>query len=65
MQEYEDIFKAIDTNGDGAIERVELKKTLHQLGYEDISDGDVEKMIKEVDLNKNEVVEFSEFLRVI
>jgi Ca2+-binding EF-hand superfamily protein len=41
-----------------------LKKLLQKLGQEEVSDGDVEKMIKEVDLNKNDVVEFSEFLKV-
>jgi hypothetical protein len=37
---------------------------MHSLGYRNITSDDVEKLISEVDLNKNEVVEFSEFLKV-
>lgn len=38
---------------------------MHSLGYRNITSDDVEKLIAEVDLNKNEVVEFSEFLKVL
>ena len=37
---------------------------MHSLGYRNITSDDVEKLISEVDLNKNEVVEFTEFLKV-
>ena len=37
---------------------------MHSLGYRNMTTDDVDKMIAEVDLNKNELVEFSEFLRV-
>ncbi len=37
---------------------------MHSLGYRNMSSDDVEKLISEVDLNKDSVVEFSEFLRV-
>ncbi len=37
---------------------------MHSLGYRNMTSDDVEKLISEVDLNKNEVVEFTEFLKV-
>ncbi len=40
-----------------------LIKALHQLGYKSTQE-DVDKMVSEIDLNKNETVEFSEFLKV-
>lgn len=37
---------------------------MHSLGYRNLTNDDVAKLIAEVDLNKNEVIEFSEFLKV-
>ena len=72
MLEYENIFKGIDINKDGVIDRDEILKSkyrylflaMHSLGYRSMSIEDVEKMIAEVDLNKNNLIEFSEFLQV-
>lgn len=38
---------------------------MHSLGYRNMTTEDVDKLIAEVDLNKNNLIEFSEFLRVI
>jgi Ca2+-binding EF-hand superfamily protein len=37
---------------------------MHALGYRNLKEQDIEKMISEVDLNKNGLLEFSEFLKV-
>jgi Ca2+-binding EF-hand superfamily protein len=37
---------------------------MKNLGYRNMTNDDVEKLIVEVDLNKNNLVEFSEFLKV-
>ena len=37
---------------------------MHSLGYRDMTKDDVDKMIAEVDLNQNKLIEFSEFLKV-
>jgi hypothetical protein len=63
--EYENIFKAIDINKDGVIEKAELKTVMHSIGYRDMSDDDVTKLIAEVDLNSDKQVSFSEFLAMM
>jgi plastin-1 len=60
--EYETVFKSLDINKDGSISHEEITKAMHHLGFRNMSDGDVEKMIAEVDLNNNKEVEFEEFL---
>lgn len=37
---------------------------MHSLGFRNMTSDDVEKMIAEIDLNQNTLVEFSEFLKV-
>ena len=41
-----------------------IYKVMRTLGYNNIAKDEVEKMITEVDLNKNNLIEFSEFLKV-
>ena len=43
---------------------VYFKLAMQELGHKEMTHEDVEKMIAEVDLNKNHEVEFSEFLKV-
>jgi len=53
-------FAAMDEDGDGFIDQFELKKALELAGlYPSIQE--VNDLIKEVDINKNGVVEISEF----
>ena len=61
----------MDTNRDGVINSDEILQSkiiiniaLHNLGYRDKTQDDVDKLIAEIDLNKNNLVEFSEFLKV-
>ena len=37
---------------------------MHSLGYRSLKMQDIEKLISEVDLNNNHLIEFSEFLKV-
>ena len=71
MIEFENIFKSIDSDKDGVLNRQELlicmfcfNLAMHSLGYRNMTIEDIDKMIVEVDLNQNNVVEFSEFLKV-
>ena len=41
------------------------KLALQTLGYKSTTHDDVDKMVAEIDLNKNDVVEFAEFLKVL
>jgi hypothetical protein len=59
------MFKAIDINKDGVIEKSELKTVMHSMGYRDMSDNDVTKLISEIDLNDDKQVSFSEFLQMM
>lgn len=55
-------FKIFDENGDGYIEAVELKRVLECLGLDEGFDmGQIEKMVRTVDLNLDGKVDFSEF----
>jgi hypothetical protein len=63
--EYEHIFKAIDTNKDAVIEKTELKTVMHSMGYRDMSEDDITKMISEIDLNEDKKVSFNEFLQMM
>jgi len=55
-------FKRFDTNGDGRIDRSELKKLLQKLDQNTFSDENTEKLMDAVDINKDGMVQFEEFL---
>lgn len=62
-KEYlEKIFKALDKNGDGHLSKEEILE-----GYEEhfgipINEEDVDKMMKNVDIDGNGVIEYTEFV---
>jgi plastin-1 len=62
FSEYQTIFKQLDQNKDGSIQKAELLSAMHSLGYRTMKDDDVVKMIAEVDLNNDKSVQFNEFL---
>jgi calmodulin len=49
-------FKAIDTNGNGEIDRNELKKGLSHL-----SDTEISNIMKQFDVDKNGKISYQEF----
>ena len=62
LHELETVFKGIDKDKDGYIDNKELLETFHCLGYRDMKDNDVNAIIKEVDLNHNNKLEYQEFI---
>eukprot|EP01083_Nonionella_stella_P136817 416473_1 len=58
--ELQQTFNIFDKKGDGVIDFDELKEVLTMLG-EDVTDKDVRDMIKEADLNNDNVIDFNEF----
>lgn len=62
LHEYEVVFRSIDKNSDGHIDKNELQYAFHCLGYRDMGEKEVVELIKSVDLNKNNMVEYNEFL---
>lgn len=62
VHEYETVFKSIDKNKDGHIDASELVSIFHCLGYRDMKESDAKVIIKEVDLNNNQKIEYQEFI---
>jgi len=61
----------MDIDKDGFINRDELLQSkylyysaMHSLGHKTLTEKDIDKMISEVDLNQNHLIEFKEFLKV-
>jgi hypothetical protein len=57
-------FCEYDKNGDGHITAEEVRKVLEKRG-EGIMPGDVERYIAEYDLNKDGVIDYSEFVQML
>ncbi len=64
-QSAREIFDSFDSDHDGVINKSELKPLLSkiskQLGVPEPSDKDIEQGFKQLDLNKNDLLEFNEF----
>ena len=56
------IFKEYDKNGNGVIENNEFEELIRVLGFTDVSKEDIDSLFKDVDLNKDSTISFSEFL---
>ncbi|OMJ78997.1 hypothetical protein SteCoe_21079 [Stentor coeruleus] len=56
-----ELFDFLDRNHNGVIEAAELKLIYEDLLCQKVSDEYIEKNVKELDLNKNGVVDFYEF----
>ncbi|OMJ90441.1 hypothetical protein SteCoe_7137 [Stentor coeruleus] len=60
MGNLRNVFKEIDTNGDGLLSKREIRKALENTtGF---SDNDIDMLINKVDLDQNGKVNYSEFL---
>ena len=53
-------FDKFDVDGSGAIDKDELAKLSEELGHP-LNDEELEEALKDLDLNKDGVVDFSEF----
>merc|ERR1711865_617606 len=57
------LFEAADVDGNGTLDKQEVKSALNALGFTFIQDKDVEKIFKKADKDKNEVIDFEEFVK--
>lgn len=57
-------FKVFDKDGSGKIDATELRNIMLSLG-ENLSDEEVNQMIKEADLNGDGEIDFDEFMRML
>ncbi|CAD5211099.1 unnamed protein product [Bursaphelenchus xylophilus] len=62
MDEFRQLFDMFDADGSGAIGNEELKEAIMSLG-QNISDQEIEDLIKEVDEDGNGEIDFDEFCR--
>ncbi|XP_033736480.1 calmodulin-beta-like [Pecten maximus] len=60
LKKIKDAFHVFDCDGDGFIERDELKSVMLKLGDE-LTDTQVDSMIKDADLDGNGKIDFEEF----
>lgn len=62
LHELETVFKQIDKDKDGFINNDELLSAFHNLGYREITEKETMSILKEVDLNNNQKLEYQEFI---
>ena len=62
--EFKEAFKMFDEDGSGDIDVVELGKVFTQLG-QNISEAELEDLIKEVDDDESGQIDFGEFLQLM
>ncbi|KAL3786525.1 hypothetical protein ACHAWO_000502 [Cyclotella atomus] len=60
--DVEQVFRSVDINGDGGIDREELGKLFSKLGHE-ISSDDLETVFKSLDLDNNGTISEEEFTK--
>jgi hypothetical protein len=58
-------FKAFDKNKDGIIDRSEIISALHSQGHRSITEDDITQLLSDVDLNKDGVIQFSEYVKMM
>ncbi len=63
-QEIKEAFDLFDTEGSGTIDSKELKVAMRALGFEPKKD-DIKRMISELDVEGNGVIEFGQFLELM
>lgn len=57
-------FKLYDKDKNGSMDASEFKQVLVDLGKRDVTDQQVQEMLKQVDRNNDNVIQWGEFLDV-
>jgi len=57
------MFEAADKDGNGTLDRDEIKEALHALGFKFIQDKQLDKIMDRADMDGNEVIDFEEFVK--
>merc|ERR1712023_442470 len=56
------LFEAADKDGDGTLDREEIREALHALGFTFIKDKQLDTIMTRADVDGNEVIDFEEFV---
>eukprot|EP00735_Rhodelphis_limneticus_P007978 TRINITY_DN20704_c0_g1::TRINITY_DN20704_c0_g1_i1::g.9129::m.9129 TRINITY_DN20704_c0_g1::TRINITY_DN20704_c0_g1_i1::g.9129 ORF type:complete len:153 (+),score=30.51,sp/P84339/CALM_AGABI/46.31/3e-37,sp/P84339/CALM_AGABI/45.45/7e-11,EF-hand_8/PF13833.1/0.0044,EF-hand_8/PF13833.1/7.4e-13,EF-hand_8/PF13833.1/2e+02,EF-hand_8/PF13833.1/0.043,EF-hand_1/PF00036.27/5.3e-06,EF-hand_1/PF00036.27/2.2e-08,EF-hand_1/PF00036.27/52,EF-hand_1/PF00036.27/0.019,EF-hand_7/PF13499.1/5.9e-14,EF-hand_7/PF13499.1/0.24,EF len=64
LQEFQEIFNLVDTDGGGSIQAEELQQLMEMLGLKPTRE-EIEDMIKEIDEDGNGEIDFDEFVTVM
>jgi len=57
------MFEAADKDGNGTLDRNEILSALRAMGFDFIGDEQVDTIMSRADIDKNEVIDFEEFVR--
>mmetsp|Transcript_22048 Transcript_22048/g.21744 ORF Transcript_22048/g.21744 Transcript_22048/m.21744 type:complete len:153 (-) Transcript_22048:39-497(-) len=63
ISKLKEVFISIDTNGDGRISKDELRDKYLSIMKESGTESEVEKIMNEVDTDKNGFIDYNEFLK--
>lgn len=64
LHEFKEAFNMLDENCDGLISPSEIKSMFHKI-EQPITDDEVKVMLKEIDLDGNEFIDFDEFIQMM
>ncbi|XP_067103875.1 calcium-binding protein 2-like [Osmerus mordax] len=65
VKELRDAFKEFDSNGDGQISIMELREAMKKLMGEQLTNREIDEILRDVDLNGDGLVDFEEFVRMM
>ena len=57
------MFEAADKDGNGTLDREEVREALHALGFKFIQEKQIDQIFKRGDVNKDDVIDFEEFVK--
>ena len=64
-RKLQDAFTLFDTDGDGAIDATELKVAMRALGFAPQEDGEIARMMNDIDSDGLGTIDFDEFLQAM
>ncbi|XP_038848896.1 calcium-binding protein 2-like [Salvelinus namaycush] len=65
VKELRDAFKEFDANSDGQISIMELREAMKKLMGEQLTNREIDEILRDVDLNRDGLVDFEEFVRMM
>ena len=57
------MFEYADKDGNGTLDKAEVQAALYDLGFDFLNEKDMDKIVKKADKDKNEVIDFEEFVK--